>query len=49
MSFSQFWSTDFENKRSGGGGLIAPQFFGYLKRQLELIFFTNVFISKRYM
>ena len=31
-------------KRGGGGGLIALQFLGYLKRQLEP---TNVFVRKK--
>ena len=35
-------------KKGGEGGPVALQFFGYLKSQLELLVFTNVFISKRY-
>ena len=30
-------------KGGGGGGLVALQFFGYLKRQLELLIFNERF------
>ena len=43
MAFSQFWSDDFEKKRSGGVGLVTLQLFGYLKRQLELLNFYERF------
>ena len=43
LSFDQ---TILRNK-GGEGGLVALQFFGYLKRQLDLLFLTNVFISKK--
>ena len=36
-------------KKGRGRGLVALQFFGYLKRPLELlILFKNVFISNKY-
>ena len=38
----RFW------EKGVGGGLVALQSFGYLKRQLELIIFTSDFISKKY-
>ena len=38
----------FWEKRSGGGGLVALRFFGYLKKQLELLIFYECFISKRH-
>ena len=36
MAISKFGSGDFWEKKSTGGGLGALQFFGYLKRALEL-------------
>ena len=36
MANSKFWSVDFEEKMSMGGGLGALQIFGHLKRALEL-------------
>ena len=36
MAVSEFWSGDFEKIVSVGGGLDALQFFGHLKRALEL-------------
>ena len=41
MAFSKFWLDDFDRK-----GLIALQFFGYLKRQVELLIFNERFIGK---
>ena len=35
MAISEFWSGDFREKTSMGGGLGALQFFGHLKRALE--------------
>ena len=37
MSISEFWSTDFWEKMSVGGGLGALQFFLSLKKALELL------------
>ena len=36
MAISEFWSVDFGKIISVGGGLGALQFFGHLKRALEL-------------
>jgi hypothetical protein len=36
MAFSRFLLNDFE-KKGGGGGPVALQFFGYLKRALKLL------------
>ena len=38
MNISEFCSTDIWEKKSVGGGLGALQFFGHLKRALELLF-----------
>ena len=43
MAFSLFWSDDFEKWGGGEGGLAALQFFGYLKRLLELLIFNERF------
>ena len=32
----------------GEGGLVAMQFFGYIKRQLLILILTNFLISKKY-
>ena len=37
MAISEFRSDDFGEKMSVGGGLVALQFFGHLKRALELL------------
>ena len=37
MAISEFWSGDFEEKLSVGGGLGTLHFFGYLKRALEIL------------
>ena len=37
MAISEFLSGDFGEKMSVGGGLGALQFFGHLKRALELL------------
>ena len=36
----------FWEKRSGRGGLVAHRFFGYLKRQLELLIFYECLLVK---
>ena len=33
---------------SEGGGLVALQFFDYLKKQLELLIIFQIFIGKKY-
>ena len=37
MAISEFWSGDLGKNLSVGGGLGALQFFGHLKRALELL------------
>ena len=37
MAISEFWSGDFGEKISVGGGLGALQFFDHLQRELELL------------
>ena len=37
MAIPEFWPGDFWEKMSVGGGLGALQFFGHLKRALELL------------
>jgi hypothetical protein len=37
MAISKFWLGDFRKTMSVGGGQVALQFFGHLKRALELL------------
>ena len=42
MAISEFWSSDFGENMSLGGGLGALQFFRSLKRALELLIYVRM-------
>ena len=47
MAISEFWSDNFEQKMSVGGGLGALQFFGLLKKGTRTFHFRSIEPSRR--